>query len=107
MCLLNLTYFGIFSLKLILCDIINSQLNGRETAQFVNLQTLQYEERPLDNLDMILYDAFLKTKIINQAIEEVGPYFPKAKLETDYRKFQDLVLDRIKAGLYLGLLERK
>jgi hypothetical protein len=77
-----------------------------QTAQFVNLQTLQYEERPLDNLDMILYDTLSEIKTINQAIEDVGQYFPKEELEADYRKFQDLVLDRIKAGLYLGLLDR-
>jgi hypothetical protein len=75
-----------------------------QTAQFINLQTLQYDERSLDNLDMILYDAFSETKTINQAIEDVGQYFPREELEADYRKFQDLVLDRIKTGLYLGLL---
>jgi hypothetical protein len=75
-----------------------------QTAQFINLQTLQYDERSLDNLDMILYDAFSETKTINQAIEDVGQYFPREELEADYRKFQDLVLDRIRAGLYLGLL---
>jgi hypothetical protein len=76
-----------------------------QTAQFINLQTLQYDERSLDNLDMILYDAFSETKTINQAIEDVGQYFPREELEADYRKFQDLVLDRIKTGLYLGLLD--
>jgi hypothetical protein len=76
-----------------------------QTARFVNLQTLQHDERSLDNLDMILYDAFSELKTINQAIEDIGQYFPKAELEADYRKFQNLVLDRIKVGLYLGTLK--
>ena len=51
---------------------------------------------------MILYDVSAKT--IKQAIEEIGQYFPKEELEADYRKFQNLILDCIKAGLYLGAL---
>ena len=78
-----------------------------QTLQCVNLQTQAYEERPLDNLDMILYDACSVTKTIEQIIKEIGQYFPKAELEVDYRQFENLVLDRIRTGLYLGALERQ
>jgi hypothetical protein len=77
----------------------------KQTLKLVNLQSLQYEEHLLDNLDMVLYDAFLAPKPINEAITEVSQYFPKEEIENDYAKFQNLVLDRIKIGLYLGVLE--
>ncbi len=76
-----------------------------QTLRFTNLLSLQSQERVLDNLDMILYDVCAEPKAIAQVIDEVGQYFPKAELEADYRKFQNLVLDRIKVGLYLGALE--
>ncbi len=75
-----------------------------QTLRFTNLLSLQAQARVLDNLDMILYDACAESKTIAQIINEVGQYFPKAELEADYRKFQNLVLDRIKVGLYLGAL---
>jgi hypothetical protein len=109
--LFSLPFEGILAQQLVLSPDVTivetTEPVLAQTAQFTNLQTLQYEERPLDNLDMILYDALSEIKTINQAIEEIGQYFPKEELETDYRKFQDLVLDRIKAGVYLGLLERR
>ena len=54
---------------------------------------------------MVLYDAFLEQKNISQAIKEISVYFPKEEIETDYRKFQNLVLDRIKEGMYRGSLK--
>ena len=51
---------------------------------------------------MVLYDAFSEQKSIGQAIEEISVYSPKEEIKTDYRQFQNLVLDRIKEGLYRG-----
>ncbi len=76
----------------------------RQTLKCFNLFSQKHEELALDNLNMILYDAFLKPKSINEAISEIGAYFPKEDLEANYRKFQNLVLDRIKEGLYMGSL---
>ena len=76
----------------------------KQTLQIMSLHSQVYEKMALDNLDMILYDAFLEANTIEQAIGEIGQYFPQEELQADYRKFQDLVLDRIKAGLYLGAL---
>ncbi len=54
---------------------------------------------------MVLYDAFLESKPIGQAIDEASAYFPPAEVQGGYRTFQNLVLDRIKEGMYLGGVE--
>ena len=51
------------------------------------------------------YDAFLEKKTIQKAIDEVAVYFPKEEIERDYTKFQNLILDGIKEGLYRGALK--
>ncbi len=77
----------------------------KQTLHFTNLLSLQTQERVLDNLDMILYDTCAEAQTIGQIIDGVGQYFPKEELASDLPKFQNLVLDRIRVGLYLGALE--
>lgn len=77
----------------------------KQTLKILNLISLQHEEIVLDKLDMILYDTFFQEKNINNAIDEISKYFPKSEFENGYLKFQNLILDRIKEGLYLGVLE--
>lgn len=78
----------------------------KQTLNYKNPLNRQPTERVLDNLGMVLYDAFSEPKPIGQAIEEVSLYFPSEEIETDFGTFQNLVLDRIKDGMYLGTLTR-
>ncbi|MFD3293428.1 DUF6734 family protein [Aquirufa sp. KTFRIE-69F] len=82
-----------------------SEQNFTQILRVVNLETLSYLEFELDSLNMVMYDAFLTQKCINQAIDEISIYFSKDEIETDYQKFQNLVLDRIKEGMYRGSLK--
>lgn len=82
-----------------------SEPSFKQILKVANIETLSYEEFELDTLNMVLYDAFLEQKNISQAIKEISVYFPKEEIETDYRKFQNLVLDRIKEGIYRGSLK--
>ena len=86
-------------------DVIIEEETEPKLKQTLKLMNLFYQ-RPmdfvLDNLNMVLYDAFLEPKTIGQAIEEASIYFPQEEMNTDYRKFQNIVLDRIKEALYMG-----
>lgn len=77
----------------------------KQTLHFQNPIRNEPAQKPLDSLDMVLYDAFLESKPIGQAIDEASAYFPSAEVQGDYRTFQNLVLDRIKEGMYLGTLQ--
>jgi hypothetical protein len=77
----------------------------KQTLHFQNPVRHKPDQKPLDSLDMVLYDAFLEPKPIGQAIQEASQYFPTAEIQGDYRTFQNLVLDRIKEGMYLGTLK--
>lgn len=79
----------------------------KQWLKVANIQSLIYEEYELDSLDMILYDVFSEQKTITKGIDELSLYFSKEEIESDYLKFQNLVLDRIKNGLYLGGLRYK
>ena len=106
--LFSLPFEGILEQKLVLDKDATieeeTEPELKQTLKFFNLLSQKHEEQQLDNLNMILFDAFSEPKSINEAIVEVGAYFPKEDLEADYRNFQNLVLDRIKEGLYMGVL---
>ena len=106
--LFSLPFEDIIEQKIVLDkDIIieeETEPELRQTLRCFNLFSQKHQELALDNLNMILYDAFLEPKSINNAIVETGAYFPKEDLKADYGKFQNLVLDRIKEGLYMGSL---
>jgi hypothetical protein len=106
--LFSLPFEAVFLQTIVLCTDVKikeeTEPTLKQTLHVVNLLSLQVQERILDNLDMILYDVCAESKTISKVIDEVGQYFPKAELEADMPKFQNLVLERIKVGLYLGVL---
>jgi hypothetical protein len=63
------------------------------------------QEFELDNLGMILHDAFSEPKMILDGIKEMTGYFENNDIMTNFDSFQNIVLDRIKEGLYLGSLQ--
>ena len=86
-------------------DTIVSEIydpNLKQTLKSYDPNSLSLIETELDELNMLLVDAFLVAKSINQTIEEISIYFDSEEVNQDFSIFQNLVLDRVKDILYLG-----
>lgn len=76
----------------------------KQTLHYQNSLSQQAGTIELDSLGMVLYDAVQEPRPIGAIIDEVALYFPPNEINANYYTFQQLVLDRIKEGLYLGTL---
>jgi hypothetical protein len=76
-----------------------------QTLIFPEISALHLQEYHLDSLGMVLLDAFLETRTIQSAIEDISIYFDSQEIQKNSQKFKNLVLNKIKEMLYLGVLD--
>jgi hypothetical protein len=88
------------------CQIIethNPQI--QQTLRIFDIQTLSTKEFILDSLNIVLVDAFLDKKSVQQGILDCSIYFNPVEIQRDGSVFQQLVLDRLKELMFLGALK--
>ncbi|MFN4147361.1 MAG: DUF6734 family protein [Runella sp.] len=94
-----------FSTYVQLIENISSEGVLQQTLLVPDIFTLTDRAISLDALNMVLVDTFLEEPTtISTALDVVSAYFSPQEIASDFQKFQDLALSRIKELMYWGAL---